>query len=171
MKKRPEFVSIGIIIRAHGVRGELVIAPITDEFQQFEELKKISVKALSGERQFFTIDRARVRADRVILKLEEINDRDQATQLKGLSVDKHISECPELPPGEYYIFDLIGLKVKTTTGILLGEVVNVLTLPANDVYVIHDGTTEYLIPAIKDVIKKIDLKEEYILIEPLDGLL
>ena len=75
------------------------------------------------------------------------------------------------PDDEYYIFDLIGLKVKTADNPCLGEVTDVLTLPANDVYVVRDGSKEYLIPAIKDVIKKIDLDQEYILIEPIDGLL
>jgi len=61
--------------------------------------------------------------------------------------------------------------VRTAENLCIGEVIDVLTLPANDVYVVKDGSKEYLIPAIKDVIKKIDLEEEFILIEPIDGLL
>ena len=61
--------------------------------------------------------------------------------------------------------------MKTTDDVWLGEIVDVLTLPANDVYVIQDSLNEYLIPAIKDVIKKVDLEHGYILIEPMDGLL
>jgi len=171
MKKRPEFVSIGIITKAHGIKGEIAVTPITDNIQQFEQLKTISVKFQNGERGFFHIERVNVTTNRVIFKLENIKNRDEALTLKGLHIDKHIENCQELPPNEYYIFDIVGLKVKTTTDTWLGEVTDVLTLPANDVYVIHDGSNEYLIPAIKDVIKKIDLEEEYVLIEPLDGLL
>ena len=171
MKNRPEFVSIGIITRAHGVKGEVGITPITDDNRQFEHLKAVSVKQKTGEREFFTIERARVSGNRIIFKLEQIKNRDEALALKGLFIDKHIEDCQDLPSDEYYIFDLIGLKVKTTMDVVLGEVTDVLKLPANDVYIVHNGSNEYLIPAIKDVIKKIDIKEEYIIIEPLDGLI
>ncbi|UCE06844.1 MAG: 16S rRNA processing protein RimM [bacterium] len=171
MRKRPEFISIGIITKAYGVKGELMVIPITDEPQQFERLKNISIKYQTGEREFFPIEKVRVKPNRIILKLTGINERNQALTLKGLYVDKHLDECKDLPPDEYYIFDLIGMNVKTTDNLWLGEVTDVLTLPANDVYVINDGSKEYLIPAIKDVIKKVNLEDKYILIEPLDGLL
>lgn len=171
MKKRPEYVSIGIITKASGLKGEVVVIPITDELQQFEKLKRISIKDQNGERKSFIIERARLISHRFIIKFENINDRDSALTLKGLYIDKRSTECEALPPDEYYIFDLIGMKVKTTEDVWLGEITEVLTLPANDVYVIQDGSDEYLIPAIKDVIKKVDLEQEYILIEPLDGLL
>jgi 16S rRNA processing protein RimM len=171
MKRRPEFVSIGIVTKAHGLKGELVITPITDEPQQFEKLKNISLKDQAGERKTFTLERVNIKPNRIILKLKNINDRNHALTLKGLFVDKQMGEWEDLPPDEYYIFDLIGLQVKTTDNLYLGEIIDVLTFPANDVYVVNDGSREYLIPAIKDVIKKVDLEEEYILIEPLDGLL
>jgi len=171
MKKRPEFVSIGIITKAHGVKGEVVVIPITDEPQQFERLQKISIKSQEGERRDFVIERVKIRPDRIIVKFRDIDNRDHAFVLKGRYVDKAINECKDLPPDEYYIFDLIGLKVKTTNNFLLGEVTDVLSLPANDVYVVNNGSKEYLIPAIKDVVKKVDLEQECILIELLDGLL
>jgi len=171
MKKRPEFISIGIISRAHGVKGEIAIAPITDELEQFKTLKVISIKDRKDERKVFTIEWVHIEPKRIILKLDGINNRNQALELKGLYIDKHFDESVELPPGEYYIFDLVGLMVRTKDNPCLGEVIDVLALPANDVYVVSDGSKEYLIPAIKDVIKKIDLEEQYILIEPLEGLL
>ena len=171
MKKRPEFISIGIISRAHGVGGGLVVVPITDELEQFKSLKNISIKDRKDERKFFTIKWVNIEAKRIILNLEGINNRNQAQELKGLYIDIHFDESVELPSDEYYIFDLIGLNVRTKDNHCLGKVIDVLTLPANDVYVVSDGSKEYLIPAIKDVIKKVDLEEEHIIIEPLDGLL
>jgi len=171
MRNRPEYVSIGMIARAHGVKGEVVVIPITDELQQFEKLKQVSLQDSQGERNFFAIERVRIISQRVIIKFENINDRNSALKLSGLYIDKRSDECEALPPDEYYIFDLIGLKVKTTDNVWLGEIIEVLALPANDVYVVQDGVNEYLIPAIKDVIKKIDVEQEHILIEPLDGLL
>lgn len=171
MKERPKFVSIGIIGKPHGVKGSIIVVPITDELEQFKTLTTISIKDQKGERQAFAFEWINIKSNSIILKLEGINDRNQALSLKGLYLDKYFDENEQLPADEYYIFDLIGLKVITMDNTCLGEVVDVLTLPANDVYIVSDGAKEYFIPAIKDVIKKIDLEEQYILIEPIDGLL
>lgn len=170
MKKRPEYVSIGIITKAHGLKGEVVVVPITDDLRQLEKLKSIMIKDPAGEHKPFNIERARIISDRIVVKFENVNDRNSALILTGSIIDKRLSDCDALPSDEYYIFDLIGLKVKTTRDLWLGKIIDVLTLPANDVYVVQDGANEYLIPAIKDVIKKVDLEQEYVLIEPLDGL-
>ena len=171
MKERPEFNSIGIIKKPHGIKGGVVVVPITDELEQFETLQEISIQDRDGKRENFSVEWINIKSQKIILKLEGINDPNQALPLKGLYLDKPFDRSYKLPDDEYYIFDLIGLKVKTADNPCLGEVTDVLTLPANDVYVVRDGSKEYLIPAIKDVIKKIDLDQEYILIEPIDGLL
>jgi len=171
MKARPQFISIGIITKPHGVKGAIVVVPITDEIDQFEALPEISIQDREGERTSFSVEWVKVQSPKIILKLDEINDRTQAFALKGSYIDTPFDGNHKLPIDEYYIFDLIGLKVRTAENPCLGEVTDVLTLPANDVYIVSDGSNEYLIPAIKDVIKKISLDEEYILIEPIDGLL
>lgn len=171
MKERPEFVSIGIITKAHGIKGELLVIPITEDPPQFEKLKNISIKSVKEERKSFAIERVRIGTNGIILKLHGIDDRNSALALKGYYIDKRLDECEPLTPDEYYIFDLIGLEVRTTDNRSIGEVKEVLTLPANDVYVVMNGTREFLIPAIKDVVKNVDLENEVILIEPIDGLL
>ncbi len=171
MKERPEFVSIGIITKAHGIKGEILVIPLTDDPLQFEKLKNISIKSVQEERKSFVIERVRIRTNKIILKLQGIDDRNSALVLTGHYIDKQLDECKPLTPDEYYIFDLIGLEVRTTDNRSIGEVKEVLTLPANDVYVVMNGTREFLIPAIKDVVKNVDLENEVILIEPMDGLL
>jgi 16S rRNA processing protein RimM len=171
MKARPEFVSIGIITRAHGTRGEVQVNPITEELQQFKTIKQIYLKMYQGERKLLNIEYASIGNNKVILKLAGINDRTEAANLKGSLIEKHFDLGATLFPDEYYIFDLIGLNVKTTENRWLGEITEVLSLPANDVYVVQNGTAEYLIPAIKDVIKAIDLEAEIMLIHPIEGLL
>ncbi len=78
---------------------------------------------------------------------------------------------PPLPDGQYYHHQLIGLKVRTTGGELLGSVTEVLTGRSNDNYIVRGEYGEVLIPAIEDVIKAIDLEQGYITIEPMEGLL
>ena len=85
-----------------------------------------------------------------------------------LEIEK--KDVPALPKGEYYIFDIVGLKVKTTEGENLGEIKEVIKYPSNDVYVISHRGKQYDLPAIKEIIKKIDLKEGIMVVQPLPGL-
>lgn len=171
MKQRPEFIFIGVIASAHGLKGEVLVKPMTDELHQFKKIKHLYLRFGDGQRKLFSVQGARIKSDNVILKLTDINDRNDAFALQGSLIEKSLADCEALSPDEYYIFDLIGLKVKTTADQWLGEVTDVLTLPANDVYVITEGSRELLIPAIKNIVKKIDLEEEVMIIEPIDGLL
>jgi len=170
MKERPEFVSIGIVARAHGIRGEVQVNPTTDDLQQFKTFKQIYLKIYKGERKLLKVERARIQNDKAILKFEGIDNRTDAADLKNSRIEKQFDPHVPLLPDEYYIFDLIGLAVKTTENRLLGEIIEVLTLPANDVYVVKNGTEEYLIPAIKNVIKQIDLEAGIMRIQPIEGL-
>lgn len=171
MKKRPEFVSIGIIARPHGIKGEVQVNPITDDLQQFKTVTHVYLSMGEEERKRYKIENVSIKKDKAVLKFEGIDDRTAATILKGALLERHFDQYEPLLPDEYYIFDLIGLNVKTTENSWLGTVTEVLTFPANDVYVVQNGTTEYLIPAIKDVIKAIDLETETMLIQPIEGLL
>ena len=78
---------------------------------------------------------------------------------------------PPLPDGQYYHHQLIGLKVRTTGGELLGEVTEVLTGRSNDNYIVRGDRGEVLIPAIEDVIKSVDIAQGLITIEAIEGLL
>ena len=171
MKKRPEFVSIGYISRAHGIRGEIVVNPITDEPDQFWNDMEFFILTRHNDRQKIEIENIREGNAKLIVKLRQIDDRNAAEELRGSYIQRRVEQGPALEDDEYYIFDLIGLEVKTIDGRELGRIVDVLTMPANDVYVVRSKSGEFLIPAIRDVIKKIDLNNEIMLIEPIDGLL
>ena len=165
-----EFISIGIVIKAHSIKGELQIFPLTDEPEQFSDLDTIYLN-LSGKRKSYRVEKVRLTRNRVFLKLESINDRTTAQNLKGALIEIILTDLRELSNNEYFIFDLIGLKVKNLAGEFIGELIDVLTLPANDVYIINNGKQEILIPAIRDVIKEINLEQGEMIIDPIDGLL
>lgn len=170
MKKRPEFISIGIISKAHGIKGDVVITPITDEPQQFESLHDVLLKWDHGPRKSISIERGKIRNNKIIVKFAGIDTRDAALALKGVCIEKRIENCGPLPEDQYYIFDLIGLEVFTTEKVYLGEIKGVMTLPSNDVYVVQHKK-EILIPAIKEVIKNIDIEQGIVIVQPIDGLL
>ncbi|MDZ7342375.1 MAG: ribosome maturation factor RimM [candidate division KSB1 bacterium] len=171
MKKRPEFVAIGKIVNAHGIGGDVVIEPMTDDLEQFSSIKQVYLCLTQESRQLLAIERTRSTANKILLKFAGINDRNAALDLKGLVIEKRLADCPMLPADSYYIFDIIGLNVRTVDDRWVGEISDVMTLPANDVYIVNDGQQEYLIPAIKAVIKKIDLDTGLVIIDPLEGLL
>lgn len=170
MLQRPEFISIGAVVKAHGVMGQLVVKPLTDELDQFNDLESIYL-SLNGKSEEHVIDDVNVSKNQVILKLRDIKDRNSADNFRGALIEIKFSDARELAENEYFIFDLIGLNVKTIQGEYIGEIVDVLQLPANDVYVLKSGENEILIPAIKEIIKNISLDKQEVIIDPMDGLL
>ena len=171
MKEGPEFISIGIITKAHGIKGEVLVSSLTDNAGQFQKLKHVFLAREDGKRTEITIQQVRQKNDRFIIKFSGIENRDQAETLKKVLIEKRLEDGDVLSSDEYYIFDLVGLEVYTTNHQLLGRIKEVLTLPANDVYIVQGEDTQFLIPAIKSVVKKVDLEKEIMLIEHLEGLL
>jgi len=173
MKLRPDFITIGAVTRVHGVRGEVIVSPITDDVQQFFRFQKIYLYSSSnGRRKTVDIECVKRKKNLLIIKFKNIDDRNQAQELKGALVEKQFDDAEALADDEYYVFDLIGLTVKTVDDHIVGKLRDVLSLPANDVYVVFDEQNrEYLIPAIKDIIKSIDLERQEIIIDPIEGLL
>lgn len=170
MSVAKEYIAIGAVARAQGLKGEIQVLPLTDEPVQFEELTIVFL-SMGGSRKAHHVEKVRAAKNRFILKLEGIDDRTASELLKGALIERPIEELAPLAEDEYFIFDLLGLTVKTNDGQNLGKLVDVLDLPANDVYVVSSGTKEILIPAIKDVILKIDFANKEMIINPMDGLL
>jgi len=167
--KSTDYISIGVVVNAHGIKGELKIHPLTDEPEQFENLDFIYLLN-KDDRKLCAVENVRFTQKNIILKIEGVDDRTSAENLKNSLIDIKISDLRPLGQHEYYIFDLIGLRVLTTSGDEKGEIVNVIQYPANDVYVLRIGDKEHLIPAIKEVVMKIDLDEGVMIINPIDGL-
>ena len=165
------YLAIGRIVRAHGVRGEISVAVLTDFPERFETLEWVYV-GNEFEAQPFRLEKHRWHKKNVLLTLAEITSRTQAEQLRGQFIQVPVGEAIPLPDGGYYLYQLIGLQAITATGELLGTIDSVIETGANDVYIIKsDERTELLIPAIADVIKSVDLDKRQIIIELMDGLI
>ena len=169
-------ITIGQISRVRGIRGEMVIVPLTDDPRRFSELKRV---LLSKDERIaeFEVEQVRVGLttgrlkEKVLLKLKGVESPEEAKRLVGSFLEIEKEDLTQLPKGRYFIFDIIGLKVVTTEDKKVGTVKEVITLPANDVYVVEGDQKEYDIPAIKEIVKKIDLKKKVMVIEPKEGLL
>ncbi len=164
-------VLIGTVRRAHGVRGELLVTPHTDDPARFGLLREVHLVLAHGEQRSARVLGARVSNKGVLLRLDEVSDRDAAQSLAGAEVFIPREQCLPLPPDSYYEFELWGMEVRTTGGRVLGTLQEVVNFPANDVWVVRDRQGhEYLLPAIKEVIKQVDRQERVITIEPMAGL-
>jgi 16S rRNA processing protein RimM len=119
----------------------------------------------------YSIESTRVHKGQLILKLAGVDTADAAEALRGCWVLVPREQAHELPPGSYYIYQIVGLDVYTTRGQYVGKVTDVLTSTANDVYVVkgdgvQDPSGELLVPAIKTVVHSIEPEEGRIVIAP-----
>ncbi len=107
----------------------------------------------------------------MIIAFSGISTREAASTLRNAVIEITASDLPSLPPGEYYHHQIIGLSVLTVQGEELGRIAEIFSTGSNDVYIVRGKGREHLIPAIKDVINKIDLDTLTMTIQPMKGLL
>jgi len=167
-------LTVGQIVGAHGVCGELRVEILTEDPQRFGRLRRVYV-GLEGEEPVpWRLQGYRLHGGQALLMLAGCNDRNKAEALRGCLVQIPLSEAIPLKEGEYYEYQLIGLEVWTTDGELLGQVAEILYTGANDVLVVQrpgPGGREILIPAIKQVVLSVDLGAGRLTVQLLDGLL
>jgi len=171
MKTKSNFISIGVITKAHGIKGEVMVSPLIDRLDQFKKNTTYFVRQKDEKRIAVTLQHVRTKKNQLITKFVGIDNRNQAEELRSGVIEMPRKNGDQLSADEYHIVDLIDLNVFTTTNQRLGIITDVLTLSANDVFVVQGEEKEYLIPAIKNVIKKVDLEKEIMVIDPIDGLL
>jgi len=165
----PRFIAIGQIIRPHGVHGEVLVAVLTDFPERFDALQVVYLGD-AQEADPWQVTAARWHRDQVLLKFQGCPDRTAAEQLRGWLVQIPVEETMPLPEGEYYVHQLIGLDVVTPEGEKLGQVSQVLFTNANEVYVVSGPRGEILLPAIADVIERIDLDAHQMQVRLIEGL-
>lgn len=149
-----------------GLRGEIKVEVLSDYPQRFVPKARVLVKGVPLE-----IERSRAGAAALVLKLASIDSREQAEGLRDQLLEVPASELMPLQPGEYFVHQVLGLQVVTTEGRDLGQVTEVLRTGSNDVYLVRQGSQEFLIPAIADVVQQIDLDARQMVIEVVPGLL
>ena len=169
-------IRVGQIYRPHGVRGELKVAPETDDPARFTELSQVYVGRDVQHTTAHAVEGARFQETKrgitVILKLDGIDSRDDAEHVTKQQLFAAEAELPPLDEDEVFIHDLIGLDVVTEGGEAIGTVANVLTLPAHDTYVVRrPGKPEAMIPDVDDFIVALDLDDGRLVIRPIEGLL
>ena len=166
----PHYLIIGRVLKPWGYRGELKIEILTDFPERFASLHKVF---LGDDAKPFSVENARLHGkNAAVIKLKGVETPEDGAKLRDLLVQVPTEEAVPLPEGQLYLYQVIGLKVKTVGGESLGEITDVIdTAGANDVYVVDANGREILLPAIPQVIREISLERREIIVEVMDGLL
>ncbi|KAF5046380.1 Ribosome maturation factor RimM [bioreactor metagenome] len=163
-----EYIKVGKIVNTHGVKGCLKCIPLTDDMERFDELEYVYTEKDNKKRK---IKNVWYRKGLVYLELEDINDMDAAESLRNTFISIYEDQLRELPEGSYYLFDLEGMEVYSDLGEYIGKISEIYQTGANDVYEVVDKNKSYLIPAVKEVVKEVSVKEKKMVIHVIEGLL
>ncbi len=162
---------VGCVTKAHGMRGEVKVYPTTDEPERFKTYDGLLLDN-GKERRNVHIESVKFFKQMVILKLKECSSMDEAELLRGADLYVPREQAVPLSENEYYVSDLIGMRVLAEDGQRLGVIEDVMQTGANDVYVVkrEDGK-EILLPAIRDCVKEVDVKARQMTVHLMPGLL
>ncbi|MFQ3548921.1 MAG: ribosome maturation factor RimM [Armatimonadota bacterium] len=161
-------ILIGKITSSFGIKGEVKIQVLTDFPNRFDVGNEIIIKKPDGSFISKKILSSRETKGNIIVGLDGVEDRNAADDLRGYEIVISDEDLVELPEDRYYLFDLIGINVVTNDGREIGAVTEVIQAGANDVYV---TSTDICIPAIKQVVLEVDIKNKKMVIFPMPGLL
>ena len=144
--------------------------PLSDIFSLLSPESKVVLMTPSGAREEKILRSLRKNGNSFIVSFYGIDTVEEAAKYRNSLLLSEKDALPPLPPGEYFIDDIIGLSVITADGALAGTVEDIFETGSNDVYVVRNIHGEFLIPAIKDVIREIDLQQGTIVINNIMGL-
>lgn len=165
-------LTIGEIVAPFGRIGEVKVRLETDFPERFKSLKQVCLRFPNDEAALREVESSRLHKGQILLKLRGTADIDAAEKLRGALVQVRADDAVQLPADEYYIYDLLGCELFTVEGRRLGVLASVLRGEANDAYVIRqEGGSELLLPAIKQVVREVDIAHRRIVVSPTPGLL
>jgi 16S rRNA processing protein RimM len=162
------WIAVGRVTRAHGIHGEVAILPLTEVDRRFEPGSTLRLGDPPG--RTLTVGRRRTHRGRPLVLFEGVHDRDQAEALRGEYLFVAADEAPALPEGRYWPHQVVGCEVVTESGRRLGSVREIVRTPANDVWVADGPQGEVLVPALRDVVRSVDVAAKRVVVAEVPGL-
>lgn len=171
---------VGRVVKSHGITGEVVVEVRTDDPEaRFASGAAVCLRGRDGQEQQVAIDAAREHGGRLLVRFAGVVDRGAADALRGSLLLVDSEDLPLLEePDTYYDHQLEGLRVRTTTGRDLGVVAAVLHTAAGELLSVrrptdetHPGAGELLVPFVRAIVTSVSLADQYLVIDPPDGLL
>ncbi len=164
-------IAIAKVLKSVGVHGEIKLKPLTHDLDRFKKLQTVWVGIDQESVASHSVQFVRMVQDYPHVRVEGISDPETANTFRGQYVFVDDSETVQPQSGSFFIHDIIGLNVVTTDGEVIGTIREVLDFPANDVWVVDRQSKELLLPAIKEIVREVDLKQKRVVIQPMKGLL
>ena len=162
-----EEITLGEIVKPHGIKGAVKVKCYADSPEIFLELPCLSLRHEDGTRRDITLTRGGGMGNRLILKLDGIDTREDAEALVGFSIVIDSDDLPATEKDEYYWHDLINMEVLDSKGKQYGYIERILPTGSNDVYIaIDDRGRETLIPATHDAVLEVSTTQKRMIIDP-----
>jgi len=164
-------LAVGKILRPHGIRGALVVEPLTDWPDRFSAGNKLLLEKAEGNYVEVTVESGGPHKGRYLVALDGVEDREGAEALKGLFLMIRAEDASPLAEDEFWAHELVGMEVVQEGGEKLGEVAEVLLRNAQDLLVVEalDGS-EFSIPFVKEFIAEVDVENRSIKVTLMEGM-
>jgi 16S rRNA processing protein RimM len=167
----PELVRIGFVAGIHGLRGALRIRTDNPDCEIPLHSSRLMLACDGVNNAYGIVSARRLNRGTFKVSLEGISAVETAESLRGAVVSVTATQLPAVGTREFYYFQAVGCEVVTTAGQRVGVIEQVVSTGANEVWVVRDGLTEYLVPVIEDVVKEADWGARRVILEPVPGLL
>jgi 16S rRNA processing protein RimM len=159
-----ELLAVGRVARAHGIRGEVLVHRLSEVDARFRPTALVRLE----DGRALTVEAARPHQGRLLVKFREIPDRTAAETLRDEVLLVPATDVPDIDTDDrFWIHQIVGLDVVTDTGRRLGRIAEVRPNPANDLWITEDGA---MVPAIRDVVRNVDMDAGVVTIHELPGL-
>ncbi len=166
MPANPEPVNVALVLGSQGTSGEIRVKSYTDVPTRFDPGQELYIDQVP----YRITDSSSARKDQLVLKLEGIDTPAAAQKLSGQWLTSPAQDSPELTAGEFFHFQLLGLQARTEEGEELGTLREIIQTGSNDVYRVEKDGKELLLPAISQVIRRVDLSAGVMVVKLLEGM-
>ena len=164
-------LEIGQIVNTFGIKGFVKVNPFVDDILRFDDLEKVYIRR-NKEIKELQVEEVKYHKNMVLVKFKGVDKVEDAELLRNFYLEVDRENAIELEEGEYFIADLLGMNVLTEENEKLGKLEDIFNAGSSDIYVVKtDEGKQILLPAISEVIKEINLKENKIIVHLLEGLI
>jgi 16S rRNA processing protein RimM len=167
-----QILHVGHIGRAHGLSGEIRVTVLSSDPDRLESLGEcLLMSADEKSSRPVIIESSRRTQGHSLVKLKGVDDRTQAERLTGCFLSVEREKAMSLRPGEWFICDIIGCRVRDEKLGDIGSVREILQNHTQDIYVVHqDGKPDLLFPAMKSILLSVDIENQQLDVRLPDGL-
>ncbi len=166
-----QWIEVGKVTKPHGLKGELKLLPFVSDLSILKSFRQGRLGGEAGEEAPVEVESLRGSAGNLIIKFQKVDSREQAGLLAGRTLKIPADQFEPLPDGEYYWFEIVGLDVHDREGTHYGKIEEIIETGSNDVYVVRGNGKEVLLPMIESVVHSIDLEQNKLIFNRVEGLI